>query len=113
MSPEPLITDGVLPPAKITRDFAQALRSAGPWGAGFPEPLFHGDFRVVDQRIVGERHIKMRVLPTGARQPLDAIAFNQTHPGLRGDVRLAYRLDINDYRGIETAQLIVEQITSL
>ena len=108
-----ILSDGVLPSAKMNRDFAEVLRSAGPWGSGFPEPVFHGDFRVVDQRIVGERHIKMRVLPTGAREPLDAIAFNQAHPGLRGDVRLAYRLDVNDYRGVETAQLIVEQITRL
>ena len=55
----------------------------------------------------------MRVLPPDGTRPLDAIAFNQERPGLRGRVRLAYRFDVNEYRGIESPQLIVEQITEL
>ena len=108
-----LITDGPVPADALNLRFAQALREAGPWGAGFPEPLFQGDFRVAEQRTVGEHHLKLRVLPPGGTRPVDAIAFNQTHPGLRGDVRLAFRLDVNEYRGIESPQLIVEQITEL
>lgn len=108
-----IISDGILPATKLNRDFAHVLRAAGPWGAGFPEPTFHGDFRVVDRRVVGERHLKLRVVPSESREPVDAIAFNQSYPGLRRDVRLAYRLDLNDYRGIETAQLVVEQIAEL
>ena len=108
-----ILTDGSLPPDALNLGFARQLREAGPWGAGFPEPVFQGDFRVAEQRVVGERHIKLKVLAEGAARPLDAIAFNQEHPGLRGDVRLAYRLDVNEFRGIESAQLIVEQITVL
>ncbi len=108
-----IVTDGVLPGEKLNREFAQVLRVAGPWGAGFPEPMFQGDFRVVDQRVVGENHLKLRVTPSGQRDAIDAIAFNQHYPGLRRDVRMAYRLDVNEYRGIESAQLIVEQITEI
>jgi len=108
-----IVSDGPLPPAALKLSFAETLRESGPWGAGFAEPLFHGDFRVVEQRVVGERHTKLQVMAEGAAQPLAAIAFNQLHPGLRGNVRLAYRLDVNEYRGFTSAQLIVEQITPL
>ena len=63
--------------------------------------------------MVGDNHLKMRVQPAGGRSTIDAIAFNQAGPAFRGAVRLAYRLDVNDYRGVESAQLIVEQIASL
>jgi single-stranded-DNA-specific exonuclease len=108
-----IVTDGVLPENALTLKFARLLRESGPWGAGFPEPMFQGDFTVVEQRVVGERHLKLRVMPASGGDPIDAIAFNQSHPGLRGAVRLAYRLDVNEYRGFEKAQLIVEQITSI
>ncbi len=108
-----ILTDGALPPDALNLGFARELREAGPWGAGFPEPVFQGDFQVAEQRVVGDRHLKLKVLAQGAARPLDAIAFNQEHPGLRGDVRLAYRLDVNEFRGIESAQLVVEQITVL
>jgi len=108
-----IITDGLLPEDALTLDFARLLRESGPWGAGFPEPMFQGDFTVVEQRVVGERHLKLRVTPAKSTTVIDAIAFNQSHAGLRGTVRLAYRLDVNEYRGFESAQLIVEQITSI
>ncbi|MEX2259175.1 MAG: single-stranded-DNA-specific exonuclease RecJ [Woeseia sp.] len=108
-----LITDGTLPPEALTLDFARILRNAGPWGAGFAEPLFRGEFRVVEQRTVGERHLKLRVQPAAGRQTLDAIAFNQDGTNVRGTVRLAYRLDVNEWRGVETPQLIVEQIAAV
>jgi len=108
-----IVSDGELPGDALCLRFAETLRDAGPWGAGFPEPLFHGDFRVDEQRVVGERHLKLRVTPSGGARPVDAIAFNQAHPTLRGPVRLAYRLDLNEYRGIASAQLVVEQIVVL
>lgn len=108
-----IVSDGPLPGEAINLEFAETLRNAGPWGAGFPEPLFHGDFRVEDHRVVGDRHLKLRVTPAGGARPVDAIAFNQEYPGLRGNVRMAYRLDVNQYRGIASAQLVVEQITVL
>ncbi len=106
-----LLTDGALPAAALSLDFARTLRNAGPWGAGFPEPLFCGDFVVHEQRTVGERHLKMRVQPAGGGPLVDAIAFNHdADGGLRGVVQLAYRLDVNAWRGVESAQLVVEQI---
>ena len=105
-----LLTDGVLPPDSMNLQFASLLRESGPWGAGFPEPMWSGEFSVVDQRVVGENHLKMRVQPADGRTVIDAIAFNQAGFPLRGLVKLAYRLDVNEFRGVETPQLIVEQI---
>jgi len=105
-----LLTDGTLPPDSMNLQFASLLRESGPWGAGFPEPMWSGDFSVVDQRVVGENHLKMRVQPADGRTVIDAIAFNQAGLPLRGLVKLAYRLDVNEFRGVETPQLIVEQI---
>ena len=110
-----ILSDGPLPAKDLSLDFAQQLKQAGPRGAGFPEPLFSGDFVVVEQRIVGERHLKLRVKSTQGGAVIDAIAFNQADEGMayRGYVQLAYRLDVNEYRGWETAQLIVEQIAAI
>ena len=105
-----LLTDGILPPDSMNLKFANLLRASGPWGAGFPEPMWSGDFSVVDQRVVGENHLKMRVQPADGPVVIDAIAFNQAGLPIRGAVRLAYRLDVNEFRGVETPQLIVEQI---
>lgn len=108
-----IVTDGPLPASAITLGFARTLRDAGPWGSGFPEPVFSGDFELVDQRTVGEQHLKLRVRPAAGGDTIDAIAFNQAGSGLRGRLRLVYRLDVNDYRGCETPQLVVEQISTL
>ena len=105
-----IISDGVLPDRALSLEFARSLREAGPWGAGFPEPVWSGDFEVIEQRTVGEKHLKLRVRPAGGGSPVDAIAFNQAGPACRGVVQLAYRLDVNEYRGVESAQLVVEQI---
>jgi single-stranded-DNA-specific exonuclease len=108
-----IVTDGGLPATALNLSFARVLRDAGPWGAGFPEPVFCGDFTVDEQRTVGESHLKLKVRPAGGGSAIDAIAFNQAGPALRGIVNLAYRLDVNEYRGVETAQLVVEQIAAI
>ena len=108
-----ILTDGVLPGRAMNLEFARSLRDAGPWGSGFPEPLWSGDFAVVEQRIVGENHLKLRVRPAGGGDTVDAIAFNQAGPSYRGMVQLAFRLDVNEFRGIESPQLVVEQIAAL
>jgi single-stranded-DNA-specific exonuclease len=108
-----LESDGALDAGEFSLELAELLRSAGPWGQGFPEPLFDGCFTVVNQRVVGEHHLKLSVRPDGGRQVLDAIAFNQAaeHQLEKGQhVRLAYRLDSNEYRGLLGLQLIVEMI---
>ncbi len=108
-----LLTDGVLPKDALNLEFARTLRAAGPWGAGFPEPLFHGAFVVQEQRTVGERHLKLRVAPADGGPTLDAIAFNQAETVVRGAAQLAFRLDVNSFRGVDSAQLVVEQIVAL
>ena len=105
-----IVSDGALPDSALNLEFARKLREAGPWGAGFPEPLWNGDFEVVEQRTVGENHLKLRVRPADGGNTVDAIAFNQAGGAWRGYVQLAYRLDVNEYRGFESAQLVVEQI---
>jgi single-stranded-DNA-specific exonuclease len=108
-----LVTDGGLPASSMNLAFARTLRDAGPWGAGFPEPLWCGDFELVEHRTVGETHLKLKVCPVGGKGHIDAIAFNQAERVHRGAVRMAYRLDVNEWRGVEAPQLVVEQISNL
>ncbi|MCH8072219.1 MAG: single-stranded-DNA-specific exonuclease RecJ [Proteobacteria bacterium] len=108
-----ILTDGDLPADAMNLKFAKVLREAGPWGAGFPEPVFTGNFEIDEQRTVGENHLKFRVRPASGGGPVDAIAFNQAGPAYRGLVQLTYRLDVNEYRGFESPQLIVEQIVNI
>lgn len=108
-----VLSDGELSAGDLSLGLAELLESAGPWGQGFPEPVFHGAFRVVDCRIVGERHLKMRVCPVSAGTAIDAIAFNQMEDGGNlpsGPQLLAYRLNVNEYRGRRSAQLVVEHL---
>jgi len=107
-----LETDGELRDGDFELDFSEQLRAAGPWGQGFPEPLFEGVFSVVTLRVVGEAHLKLSLRPEGSRRVLDAIAFNQAanSPVIGQRVRLAYRLDTNEYRGMLGVQLVVEYL---
>ncbi len=108
-----IVSDGVLPVDALNLHFAQVLREAGPWGSGFPEPLWNGNFELLEQRTVGEKHLKMRLRPADGTSVIDAIAFNQAGQAFRGIVQCAYRLDVNEYRGRESPQLVVEQIAAL
>jgi single-stranded-DNA-specific exonuclease len=106
-------SDGELPAGLFSIETAEALRLGGPWGKGFPEPLFDGAFEVSSARLVGERHLKLRVR-LGRGAVLDAIGFNlgeRLHMA-QGRVLLAYRLDVNEYLGRRTPQLILEHIQS-
>ncbi len=110
-----LVTDGELAPGDITLALADTLRYALPWGQAFPEPVFDGEFEVLEQRVVGEKHLKL-VLSVGNSRVIDAIAFNVDAgqwPNRSRRARLAYRLDVNDYRGVRTPQLVVEQLEPL
>lgn len=108
-----LLTDGELRSDEMTLDMAQELRDGGPWGQGFPEPLFEGEFRLLQQRVVGESHLKLQLASTQQGASIDGIAFNQPPlPEETTRVRLAYRLDVNEYRGVRQPQLIVEYIQS-
>jgi len=110
-----ILSDGELDGSTLELGLARELRYAAPWGQHFPEPLFDGTFTLVQQRIVGERHLKLVLSPVD--RPglvLDAIAFN-VDLGRWPDasverVRVAYRLDCNFYRGEESLQLMVEYL---
>ncbi len=105
-----ITSDGILSGDRLTITFARELRNWGPWGSGFPEPAWHGLFHVIETRVVGEHHLKLKVRPADGAASIDAIAFNQAESPCRGIVQLAYRLDVNEWRGVERPQLIVEQI---
>jgi single-stranded-DNA-specific exonuclease len=106
-----LLTDGTLRDEERTLAVARALAAAGPWGQHFPEPLFHDEFELVNQRVVGERHLKL-VLKKDDRL-FDAIAFQQSALGDVQRVTAAYKLQENDYRNTVTLQLVVEHLTAL
>ncbi|MDH5583138.1 MAG: DHHA1 domain-containing protein, partial [Gammaproteobacteria bacterium] len=108
-----IVTDGALPQSALSLSFARSLRDAGPWGSAFPEPMWSGDFDIVEQRTVGENHLKLRVRSAEGGNVVDAIAFGQAGDVYRGVVQLAYTLDVNEFRGVENPQLIVEQIAPL
>ncbi len=104
-----LASDGELLPHELDRRHAEALRDAGPWGQGFPEPLFDGVFDVLDWRVVGERHLRLSLRMDGLRMPVNAIHFGgrtEEPPATR--CRIVYRLAPDDYRGGQAVQLIVE-----
>jgi single-stranded-DNA-specific exonuclease len=130
-------SDGALAVEELTLDTARALRGGGPWGQGFPEPVFDGNFQIADVRIVGGKHLKMQLRvaegpngggpidgnaagagPLGAglvgygADTIEAIAFGYAggtaedlllRRGAR--IELAYRVEVNDYRGGERVQL--------
>jgi single-stranded-DNA-specific exonuclease len=104
-------SDGALTAAELSLDTARVLRGAGPWGQGFPEPVFDGEFSILDARIVGGKHLKLQLRAADAHS-IEAIAFGYIggaaeHPGVRSgaQIRLAYRLEINEYLGSERVQL--------
>lgn len=106
-----LETDGELRPDEFTLELSERLRDAGPWGQGFPEPLFDGIFRVLSARIVGEHHLKLSLRPRDGGPVVDAIAFGQVEryvPDKGALVRAVYRLDSNEYRGMLNLQLVIE-----
>jgi single-stranded-DNA-specific exonuclease len=106
-------SDGELAAEELSLENAELLRASGPWGQGFPEPVFHGEFEVLSRRVVGERHLKFTVRRDNVSRPLDAIAFNAVESGVPEDCQrllLAYRLDVNEYRGLRTVQLVVEHL---
>jgi single-stranded-DNA-specific exonuclease len=109
-----MLTDGTLAVEEFHLELARALRHAGPWGQHFPEPLFHGVFQLVEQRVVGERHLKVVLKSECGSVKLDGIAFGVDrdiwpNPTIQW-VELAYKLDVNEFRGNETVQLMIAHI---
>ncbi|AIN19202.1 MULTISPECIES: single-stranded-DNA-specific exonuclease RecJ [Yersinia] len=107
-------SDGELKGNELSLETAELLRDGGPWGQSFPEPTFDGKFRILQQRLVGERHLKLMIEPLNGGPLLDAIAFNidttlWPDSSVR-EVKLAYKLDINEYRGNRSVQLLVQHL---
>ena len=105
-----IVTDGELAAADMRIDNAQLVASHGPWGQGFEEPLFHGEFDVVMQRVVGENHLKLALKHDG--RVVDAIAFN-TEPLPGNRARAVYRLGVNDYGDADTLQLEIAALQAV
>ena len=110
-------TDGELHANLLNLATAETLRQGGPWGQAFPEPMFDGEFKILQQRLVGEKHLKMMVEPKLGGPLLDAIAFNvdtRYYPDLSvKTARFVYKLDINEFRGNRDVQLLVDYIEPL
>jgi single-stranded-DNA-specific exonuclease len=110
-------SDGELASHELTLELAHVLRSSGPWGQMFPEPLFDGCFQVRHVKVLGERHLRLEV-SQGAGS-YEAIAFrhfdHDDAPVIEAEARveLAYRLDVNRYQGLERLQLVVEHLRVL
>lgn len=108
-----ILTDGQLSADLFTLDFVQLLKQAGPWGQAFVEPVFEGQFRIVQQRLVGEKHLKL-VFAHESGMMLDGIYFNVdlsvwpdasiTH------VKAAFVLDINEFRNQVNVQLLIREL---
>ncbi|EIC23386.1 single-stranded-DNA-specific exonuclease RecJ [Thiorhodovibrio frisius] len=104
-----ILSDGELASPLLSLQTAEALRVAAPWGKGFPEPVFDGEFAISEVRVLKEQHLKLRAQAADGTA-IDAIGFNLAacKSGLGKRAHLAYRLDVNDYRGLRHPQLMLE-----
>ncbi|HHF2956699.1 TPA: single-stranded-DNA-specific exonuclease RecJ [Vibrio diabolicus] len=113
-----IMSDGELKPEEFSMQVAEQLRSGGPFGQAFPEPIFDGEFKVLHQKLVGEKHLKLMLEPLYKGHPtnvmIDGIAFNidlRRWPDASvKTVRLAYKLDVNEFRGNQSLQLMIDYI---
>ncbi|KOE96573.1 single-stranded-DNA-specific exonuclease RecJ [Vibrio parahaemolyticus] len=113
-----ILTDGELKPEEFSMHIAEQLRAGGPFGQAFPEPIFDGEFKVLHQKLVGEKHLKLMLEPLYKAHPtnvmIDGIAFNvdlRRWPDASvKTVRLAYKLDVNEFRGNQSLQLMIDHI---
>ncbi|MGB8855103.1 MAG: single-stranded-DNA-specific exonuclease RecJ, partial [Burkholderiales bacterium] len=101
-------TDGELPTKETSMQLAQEIESQV-WGQGFPEPVFCDLFKVESQRIVGEKHLKLKLQKD--RSTFEAMLFSCADL-LPDQIRATYRLSVNEYNGNQTLQLIVEHWTA-
>mgnify|MGYP000214465236 CR=1 FL=1 len=108
-----IVSDGELAANELTLNTAELLRQAGPWGQNFLEPVYDGVFEVVQVRVLGNKHLKLVLQLEGADQLVDAIEFNSEMVGRESGlkrVRVAYRPDVNEFRGRKSLQLMVQYL---
>lgn len=112
-----VLTDGELNGSEMTMEMAELLRESGPWGHQFPEPLFDGEFSLLQQRIVGQRHLKLVLMEPDSGVAIDAIHFNADTDTWPNDsvqrVRAVFRLDVNEFRGQRSLQLMIDHLLPL
>ncbi|MGZ8225011.1 MAG: single-stranded-DNA-specific exonuclease RecJ [Methylococcaceae bacterium] len=111
-----ILVDGELTEQEMTIELVDLLQNAAVWGQDFPEPVFEGVFDVIQSRIVGQKHLKLVLRKPGGDLLIDAIAFFIDHPeqwlGLR-KTNIVYKLDINEFRGNRSVQLIVQYLEKI
>jgi len=108
-----LLTDGPLRAEDFSLSFAEMIRQCGPWGQMFPEPVFDGVFDLIQQRIVGQKHLKLLLREPHEGLLVDAIAFFvdlEKWPNTAEQARVVFKLDINEFRGQRNIQLLVDYI---
>ena len=108
-----ILSDGELTDEHLCLNTAQMLRNSGPWGQAFPMPVFDGEFKVIDHHVVGEHHLKMTLQPIDGQSTVDAIAFNYQNYDWNNRatiIHVAYELDVNCFRGIESAQMMIRHL---
>lgn len=107
-------SDGELSRNEFCLETAELIRESGPWGQAFPEPIFDGEFQLLQQRLVGERHLKLMLEPVNGGPMLDAIMFNidvrRWPDNSIKKAKIAFKLDVNEYRGQKNVQLMIEHI---
>ena len=109
-------TDGPIDAEYLTMETSEQLKYASPWGQLFPDPVFDDAFKIANWRIVGEKHLKLDLVKEDSGECFAAIAFNKTDADLpAGDdtIRIVYRLDVNEFRGNRSLQLIVQHIEAV
>jgi single-stranded-DNA-specific exonuclease len=106
-------TDGSIDVEYLSIETSEQLKYASPWGQLFPEPTFDDEFKVLNWRIVGDKHLKLELVKPDTGECYSAIAFNKTDqdlPVANDNIHIVYRLDVNDFRGKRNLQLIVQHI---
>lgn len=105
--------DGSIESSYLNIDLARAIRESGPWGQKFPLPSFWGEFKVINQKVLADRHLKFSVTPLDKNQPVDAILFSASDEQLKTNyqsLNIHYELNINEFRNAENLQLLIRHI---
>ena len=105
-----ILTDGELLVDEISLANAKLIRAFGPWGQGFSEPIFFNEFEILEQKVLGGKHLKCTLQVPGHSQVFESIAFFQEKVAT-GLATIAYKLSVNQWMGNESLQLMIEQIT--
>ncbi len=109
-----VFSDGALGAADFNVELADQLRFAGPWGQAFPEPVFDGEFDCVEWRVVGEKHLRMKLRHVGVPYALEAVMFRGYNSSPRpNQLRAVYALEVNEWNGTRRLQLRLQQFEAI